>query len=402
MLTREDFQTTYEQGPDAVFSSRYVTLQAQIDTACKRELKELRRPPRTKTAITAANHPQAMVLPKSPCPCVPHTGRKLGGQKGHPGKTLVADRNARRNCCPYARPMRLLRSAFSRSRRRTGRAATGFGRAAAAPVCHRTSKPAQNLRRLRGGHLRGVSRRRFANRAVRPPRQSVGRVPMRPTNSLPYHRIAGLFADLFGAPLSPGTLFATQQAGAENLSAVLADIKDGLQKAAVVHFDETGLRVGGKLRWLHSAGNLRLDLLRLARAARQRRYAQQAGVLSGFAGTAVHDGWASYFHYGCRHALCNAHHLRELTALHEQDKQDNGPLRCARFWWKSKTRSERRGSRARSDCPACLSVSLRRGTRNSSPKGLPPIRRPRRRKQANAGGSNKVRRGICCCVCRRA
>ena len=137
---------------------------------------------------------------------------------------------------------------------------------------------------------------------------------------LPYARIADLFADLFGAPLSPGTLFAAQQAGADNLSGVLSDIRESLQNAAVVHFDETGLRVGGKLRWLHSAGTANLTYYDW-HARRGKDGMTQAGVLSHFNGTAVHDGWASYSHYGCRHALCNAHHLRELTALHEQDKQ---------------------------------------------------------------------------------
>src|SRR2546430_10825099 len=47
-----------------------------------------------------------------------------------------------------------------------------------------------------------------------------------------------------------------------------------------------------------------------------------AGILPHFGGTAVHDGWASYQYYPCRHALCNAHHLRELTAIHEADKQE--------------------------------------------------------------------------------
>ena len=45
------------------------------------------------------------------------------------------------------------------------------------------------------------------------------------------------------------------------------------------------------------------------------------GILPAFEGTSVHDGWSAYWTYGCEHALCNAHHLRELTYLHEQEGQ---------------------------------------------------------------------------------
>lgn len=137
---------------------------------------------------------------------------------------------------------------------------------------------------------------------------------------LPLERASEMVADLFGATLSEGTLQAAVETCAETLAEVEAQIKEQLGAEAVLHNDETGVRVAGTLHWLHVTSTALLT--HYAVHAKRGRVAMTAiGILPTFAGTSVHDGLAAYRQYGCGHALCNAHHLRELTAIEEHDHQ---------------------------------------------------------------------------------
>ena len=47
-----------------------------------------------------------------------------------------------------------------------------------------------------------------------------------------------------------------------------------------------------------------------------RTSSKRGSLLSGVSGSVVHDHWKPYYTLtGVLHALCNAHHLRELQAL---------------------------------------------------------------------------------------
>jgi transposase len=108
---------------------------------------------------------------------------------------------------------------------------------------------------------------------------------------------------------------------AQALEPVEEQIKTALRDAAVLHSDETGIRRGGALAWAHVASTARLT--HYAIHPKRGAVATEAiGILPGFTGVSVHDGWAPYWtHTACRHALCNIHHLRELTFLEEQYQQ---------------------------------------------------------------------------------
>jgi transposase len=137
---------------------------------------------------------------------------------------------------------------------------------------------------------------------------------------LPYARTAQLLCDLFGSAPAEGTLHQAQQRGAISLTGVEEAIRGSLQQAEVAHFDETGVYIEGKRQWLHVASTRRLTLYH-AHPRRGEGGTRAMGVLPGFGGVAVHDGYSPFRAYHCRHALCNAHHLRELTALEEQGQE---------------------------------------------------------------------------------
>jgi transposase len=134
---------------------------------------------------------------------------------------------------------------------------------------------------------------------------------------LPYGRAAGLIGDLFGQAPSQGTLARALEQAHKSLAPVEQQIHAGLRRSPSVHFDETGLRIASARQWVHSAGTATLTLYR-AHAKRGREAIDAIGVLPGYEGVSIHDAYTSYLSYEGRHALCNAHLLRDLVAVEEE------------------------------------------------------------------------------------
>ena len=138
---------------------------------------------------------------------------------------------------------------------------------------------------------------------------------------LPYERIAQYFLEVATMPLSQGSLCNFNQKAYDKLETFDAIAKQKLIHSAVVHADETGINVGGKRIWLHNASNDQWTYF-YPHTIRGKKAMDEIGILPDFTGVLCHDHWKPYLKYeACAHALCNAHHLRELERAHEQDDQ---------------------------------------------------------------------------------
>jgi hypothetical protein len=134
---------------------------------------------------------------------------------------------------------------------------------------------------------------------------------------IPYERACQLLLDLAGVEISTGTLKAWVDRAAAGLCEFDEELRKLLICEPVVGLDETGARIAGRLGWVHVACTENLTRYSV-HEKRGRRAMDDAGVLPDFDGIALHDGYASYATYQqARHALCGAHHLRELIGAQE-------------------------------------------------------------------------------------
>src|SRR5512135_2137972 len=145
---------------------------------------------------------------------------------------------------------------------------------------------------------------------------------------LPLARACEVMEDLLGVSMSEGTLCTLIKRCAGHLEPVEQRLKAALMQAGVIHQDETGLYVAGKRNWMHVTCTATLTHYQV-HASRGQEALEAIGILPGYAGISIHDGWGSYFHYGCEHGSCNVHLLRDLTLLAEEQG----------LWWAAKLKA---------------------------------------------------------------
>jgi transposase len=248
------------------------------------------------------------------------SGKKPGGQLGHRGETLrlvaepaVVVEHRPTHCTHCQAPLEAA-PVLVRERRQVhdlppGRLVVTEHQAlhVQCPACQAVSvgafPPEAPSRAQYGPHLRALA------------------VYLVEEQLVPLGRAQQLLSDLFAIEVGRGTLVAWVQQAAAVLAPVEEQIKAALRQAPVLHVDETGVRRGGQLAWAHVASTSRLTHYAI-HAQRGSDATETIGILPRFRGVSVHDGWASYQTYtACRHALCNVHHLRELTFVEEVEHQ---------------------------------------------------------------------------------
>jgi transposase len=163
---------------------------------------------------------------------------------------------------------------------------------------------------------------------------------------LPCERLSDLIGDLWGCPISTGTISKMLTHGGTRAGPIADAIKQAVRASEFIHSDETGLSVKGKLHWLHTASTptltwLHIDPHRGVKALRAME------VLEGYGGVVIHDYLSAYYRIeGLSHALCNAHHLRDLDCVTEEQGQSWSAAMRA-YLLEVKKRVERERSRGK-------------------------------------------------------
>jgi transposase len=146
-------------------------------------------------------------------------------------------------------------------------------------------------------------------------------VALNTIGAISLNRTHEILSGVFGIPISTGTINNMVNRCANDLTNAVELIRHKLISSEVINFDETGTRVDGKTMWVHNASNLLYTFLTI-NTKRGKEGMDAGGVIGEFTGFGVHDCWMPYWKYPhITHALCNAHLLRELVSVIENNPE---------------------------------------------------------------------------------
>jgi transposase len=279
---------------------------AELEARLKQNPRNSSKPPSSEGLAKPAPRPRSLRK---------KSGRKPGGQDGHKGTTLAQ----------VAGPDREVRhepgGCAGCGARLAGRPVTGVERRQVfdlQPVRAEVTEHQLIERECACGHRTKGTAPAGAEAPVQyGPRMAAIIVYLYAGQFLSKQRTALALAELFGIPCSSGTVAALTARAARRLDGFAEHVRGQIAASDIAGFDETGLRVEGRLAWVHCARTGKYTLL-MAHPRRGRQAIEAMGILPRFTGVAVHDAWAPYDTYTAPdHQLCCAHALRELQAVTE-------------------------------------------------------------------------------------
>lgn len=327
-LSPEQIRAVYRAGESAVVAlvealqDRIEQLEHQVDKLESR-VSELE----ARLAQTSRNShkpPSSDGLNKpSPKSLREPSGRKPGGQPGHVGRTLQA----------VAEPDHVIRHRLERcpcgqcgARSLRAEPVVGYEKRQVFELPEQPLVVSEHQAEIKVCPVSGQRvRAEFPAQVTAPvqygPRFQGLMVYLNQQQFIPSERLAQLCEDLFGQPLSEATLQAANERAATQLSGFEKVLAELLVRAALVHLDESGVRVGGKLHWLHVASTEKLTCYGI-HPKRGTEALEALDIVPRCRGWVMHDHWVPYFTYEhCLHALCNQHLLRELKFLAEEHQE---------------------------------------------------------------------------------
>jgi transposase len=310
-----EIRATYREGEDAVVRLFYEIF-GKLAERIQRLEDQI-----AKNSGNSSKPPSSDGLKKKPKSLRRKSGKKSGGQVGHPGKTLKAVANPehvqvhRVKHCQHCQANLEEVEAQGYQKRQVFdippvkvEVTEHQAEIKSCPECHRTTV---------GEFPSGISQPVQYGERIK-----AQMVYFHEYHFVPVERTTEIIEDLYDQSVSEGTIVEACNETAQQVEPVYQ-----LTKAALIeiedtgHFDETGNRISGKLWWMHVACTALLTYYAVHRK-RGSQALDAIGIFPAFKGKAMHDGYGSYFKYeNVINALCNAHHLRDLIFIRDQYQQ---------------------------------------------------------------------------------
>jgi transposase len=316
MPTREEILAAYAEGAEAVvalFEQTIGQLAVRV-SALEDQLAKNSRNSSKPPSSDGMRKPAPKSLRKS-------SGKKCGGQPGHPGKTLMTTETPDHICVHPVAECAHCHTALDEV------PADGHVKRQVydlPPVRVEVTEHQAEIKHC--PHCGELTQGAFPPGVTEPvqygPHLKGQAVYFNQQHHIPLERTQEILADLYGHAPSEAVVIAAC-AAVERATAPVHDAVKGhlIATAEPVHCDETGMRVAGKLYWAHVTSTTNLTCIEL-HAKRGAAALDAIGILPRRAGRVIHDGYSSYNQYpNLLHGRCNAHHLRELIFLEEQHQQ---------------------------------------------------------------------------------